>query len=179
MKQLNTFLGFSGRVIVAHFLTYFCMGLVFYITGLNVLVYYEQHAEPLVTAFFRPTSSQLVMAGPYFQLLRGVIFSLVLYPFRSVFLEKKWGWLYLWGIFLGLAIFAPSSAAPGSVEGFIYTNFSISFHLIYLPEIIIQTLTFAGLVVFWEHHNVKKLTIPLVVVFVSNTFNEYASVILT
>ena len=51
MKQLNTFLGFSGRVIVAHFLTYFCMGLVFYITGLNVLVYYEQHAEPLVTAF--------------------------------------------------------------------------------------------------------------------------------
>ncbi|MBI9050555.1 MAG: hypothetical protein JEZ00_14135 [Anaerolineaceae bacterium] len=166
MKQLSPFLGFSGRVIVAHFLTYFCMGLVFYLTGLNVLVYYEQHAEPLVTAFFRPTSSLLVMAGPFFQLLRGGIFALVLYPFRSVFLEKKWGWLYLWGIFLGLAVFAPSSAAPGSIEGFVYTNFPISFHLIYLPEIVIQTLAFAGLVVFWEHYNVKKLTIPLVVVFV-------------
>ena len=166
MKQLRPFLDFSGRMIVAHFLTYFFLGLLFYITGLNILVYYEQHPVPLVTAFFRPASSTPVMAGPFFQLLRGAIFALVLYPFRNVFFERKWGWLYLWGIFLGLAIFAPSSAAPGSIEGFVYTNFSTSFHLIYLPEIIIQTLAFAGLVVFWEHHNVKKLTIPLVVAFV-------------
>jgi hypothetical protein len=166
MKRLIPFLGFSGRMIVAHFLTYFCIGLFFYLTGLNVVAYYEQHPDPLVTTFFRQTSSLWVMAGPFFQLLRGLLFALVLYPFRNVFFEKKWGWLYLWGIFLALAIFAPSSAAPGSVEGLVYTNFSISFHLIYLPEIILQTLAFAGLFVFWEHHNVKKLTIPLVVVFV-------------
>jgi len=153
-------------MIVAHFVTYFFMGLIFYLTGLNVVAYYEQHPDPIVTTFFRPSSSQLVMLGPLFQLLRGLIFALVLFPFRKVFLEAKWGWLYLWGLFLALAILAPSSAAPGSIEGWVYTNFSTTFHLIYLPEIILQTLAFCGLVVFWEHHKVKKLTIPLVVIFV-------------
>jgi hypothetical protein len=98
--------------------------------------------------------------------LRGLIFAVALYPFRKVFLEHKWGWLYLWGIFLALAILAPSSAAPGSIEGLVYTNFSTTFHLIYLPEIILQTLAFSGVVVFWESHNAKRLTIPLVVIFV-------------
>jgi hypothetical protein len=80
-------------------------------------------------------------------------------------LFRKFGWLYLWGIFLDLAILAPASAAHGSIEGFVYTNLPMSYHLIYLPEIILQTLAFSGLFVLWERHPVKKLTIPLVVVF--------------
>ncbi len=166
MKQSTSFLGFSGRMIVAHFLTYFFIGLIFYLTGLNVIVYYEQHPDPMVNGFFRSTSSQLVMLGPFFQLLRGLIFAVALYPFRKVFLDDKRGWLYLWGIFLALAILTPASAAPGSIEGLVYTNFSTTFHLIYLPEIILQTLAFSGLVVFWENHKVKRLTIPLIVIFV-------------
>ena len=165
MKQNTAFIGFAGRLIVAHFLTYFFIGLLFYVSGLNVIVYYEQHPQALINALYRDTSSLLVTAGPLFQLLRGFIFALALYPFRTVFLERKFGWLYLWGIFLALAIFAPASAAPGSIEGFVYTNLPISFHLIYLPEIILQTLAFAWLFVVWEKHPVKKLTIPLVVVF--------------
>jgi hypothetical protein len=165
MKQNTAFIGFAGRMIVAHFLTYFFIGLLFYVSGLNVIVYYEQHPQALINALYRDTSSLLVTAGPLFQLLRGFIFALALYPFRTVFLERKFGWLYLWGIFLAFAIFAPASAAPGSIEGFVYTNLPISFHLIYLPEIILQTLAFAWLFVVWEKHPVKKLTIPLVVVF--------------
>jgi hypothetical protein len=107
-------------MIVAHFLTYFFIGLLFYVSGLNVIVYYEQHPQALINALYRDTSSLLVTAGPLFQLLRGFIFALALYP---------------------------------------------SFHLIYLPEIILQTLAFAWLFVVWEKHPVKKLTIPLVVVF--------------
>ena len=165
MKQNTAFFGFAGRMIVAHFLTYFFIGLLFYVSGLNVIVYYEQHPQALINALYRDTSSLLVTAGPLFQLLRGFIFALALYPFRTVFLERKFGWLYLWGIFLALAILAPASAAPGSIEGFVYTNLPISFHLIYLPEIILQTFAFSWLFVVWEHHQVKKLTIPLVVVF--------------
>jgi hypothetical protein len=165
MKQNTAFIGFAGRMIVAHFLTYFFIGLLFYVSGLNVIVYYEQHPQALINALYRDTSSLLVTAGPLFQLLRGFIFALALYPFRTVFLERKFGWLYLWGIFLALAIFAPASAAPGSIEGFVYTNLPISFHLIYLPEIMLQTLAFAWLFVVWEKHPVKKLTIPLLVVF--------------
>jgi len=165
MKQNTSFIRFAGRMIVAHFLTYFFLGFVFYLTGLNVIVYYEQHPQALVNALYRDTSSLLATIGPLFQLLRGLIFALALYPFQVVFLERKFGWLYLWGIFLALAILAPASAAPGSIEGFVYTNLPMSYHLIYLPEIILQTLAFSGLFVLWERHPVKKLTIPLVVVF--------------
>ncbi|MFQ5891583.1 MAG: hypothetical protein ACE5HW_02165, partial [Candidatus Methanofastidiosia archaeon] len=69
------------------------------------------------------------------------------------------------GLFLTLAVFAPAGEQPSSIEGFIYTNLSVLFHLLYLPEIILQTLVFSWLVVTWEHHKGKKLTIPLVVVF--------------
>lgn len=165
MKRKSSFLGFTGRIIVAHFLTYFILGSVFYFIGLNVMVYFENNPHPLINALFRDTSSLLVMAGPQFQLLRGLIFAIALYPFREVILERKLGWLYLWGIFLALAIFAPSSAAPGSIEGNVYTNLPVSFHLIYLPEIVLQTLAFAGLFVVWEKRPIKKLTIPLVVIF--------------
>jgi hypothetical protein len=165
MKQNTSFISFAGRIIVAHFLTYFFLGLLFYVSGLNVIVYYEQHPQPLVNDLYRETSSLLVTAGPLFQLLRGFIFALALYPFRTIFLERKFGWLFLWGIFLAFAIFAPASAAPGSIEGFVYTNLPMSFHLINLPEIILQTLAFSWLFVVWEKHPVKKLTIPLVVIF--------------
>jgi hypothetical protein len=165
MNQNNVFPGFLGRVTVAHFLTYFLMGIIFAAIGFNVIVYYEQNPDPLVNAFFRPTTSLWVVAGPLFQVLRGALIALTLYPFRKVFLENKWGWIYLWGIFLSLAILVPSGAAPGSMEGVIYTTLPFKFHLIGLPEIILQTLAFSWLVVYWENHQVKKLSIPLIVVF--------------
>ena len=162
--SIKSFFGLSGRIIAAHFMTYWFVGFLFFLTGLNVLVFYEAHPNPLVTALHR-SSSLLVQAGPLFQLIRGAIFALALLPFRRVFLERKWGWVYLWGLFLALAIFAPAGEMPGSIEGFVYTNLPVMFHLIYLPEIVIQTLIFSWLVVTWEHHKVKKLTIPLLVVF--------------
>jgi hypothetical protein len=120
MKQNTSFVSFTGRMIVSHFLTYFVIGLLFYVSGLNVIAYYEQHPQATINSLFRDMSSLLVTAGPLFQLMRGFIFALALYPFRTVFLERKFGWLYLWGIFLAFAIFAPSSAAPGSIEGIHY-----------------------------------------------------------
>ena len=60
---------------------------------------------------------------------------------------------------------SPATSAPGSIEGYVYTNLPMSFHLIYLPEVVLQTLAFAGLLVVWEKRPIKKLTIPLVVIF--------------
>lgn len=165
MKEDTSWIGFVGRMIVAHFLTYSVLGLVFYLSGLNVVVYYEQHPHPLVNALFRETSSLLVAAGPLFQLLRGFVLAIALFPFQAVFLKRKLGWLYLWGIFLALAILAPSGAAPGSIEGVVYTNLPISFHLIYLPEIILQTLAFSYVFVLWQKHPRRRLTISLVLIF--------------
>ena len=150
-ENANTFWGFLGRVIVAQLVTYFFMGVLTVGTGIHIYAYYGANPDPLVTALQRPIDSSLVMAGPLFQILRASIFAMALYPFRSIFLEKKWGVIYLWGLFLALAIFAPAGEAPG---------------LIYLPELVIQTLAFSWLLVTWERNKGKKLlTIPLVIVF--------------
>jgi hypothetical protein len=47
----------------------------------------------------------------------------------------------------------------------LHSTIYLTFHLIYLPEIIIQTFAFAWVFVVWEHHPGYRLTIPLVVVF--------------
>jgi len=165
-ENANTFWGFLGRVIVAQLVTYFFMGVLTVGTGIHIYAYYGANPDPLVTALQRPIDSSLVMAGPLFQILRASIFAMALYPFRSIFLEKKWGVIYLWGLFLALAIFAPAGEAPGSIEGVVYTNLPSVFHLIYLPELVIQTLAFSWLLVTWERNKGKKLlTIPLVIVF--------------
>lgn len=44
-------------------------------------------------------------------------------------------------------------------------NLPIASHLIFLPEVLLQTLAFSWLVVFREHHRVTRLTVHLVVVF--------------
>jgi hypothetical protein len=166
-ETADSFWGFGGRVIVAQLVTYFLMGVLAVGAGVHVYAYYDANPDPLFTALQRPLESPLVMAGPLFQILRAAIFALALYPFRSVFLERKWGVIYLWGLFLALAVFAPAGEAPGSIEGLVYTNLSGVFHALYLPEIVIQTLAFSWLLVTWEHHKGKKLlTIPLVTVFV-------------
>ena len=165
-EPTSSFWGFFGRVVVAQLVTYFLMGVLSVGAGLHVYAYYGAHPDPLVTALQRPIDSALVMAGPLFQVLRAAIFAVALYPFRGVFLGRKQGVIYLWGLFLALAIFAPAGEAPGSIEGVIYTNLPALFHLIYLPEIILQTLAFSWLLVTWEHNKGRKmLTIPLVIVF--------------
>ena len=165
-ETTNSFWGFFGRVIVAQVLTYFFMGVLSVGVGIHIYAYYGANPDPLFTALQRPIDSPLVTAGPLFQILRAAIIALALYPFRSIFLERKWGVIYLWGLFLALAIFAPAGEAPGSIEGVVYTNLPPLFHLIYLPEIVIQTLAFSWLLVTWEHNKDKKLlTIPLVIVF--------------
>lgn len=162
----SIFWGFWGRVVVAQVVTYFFMGVLALVTGVHIYAHYGANPDPLFTALQRPMESPWVMAGPLFQVLRAAIFALALYPFRSVFLEGKWGVIKLWGLFLALAILAPAGEAPGSIEGVVYTNLPALFHLIYLPEIVIQTLAFSWLLVAWEHHKDKKLfTIPLVIVF--------------
>jgi len=100
----------------------------------------------------RPISSSWVAAGPALQVIRGLIFAVALYPFRSVFLSGRQGWLKLWGLLVGLAIFSTAGAAPGSVEGIIYTKIPLGSQLIGLPEVLLQTLAFSLLITTWHMH---------------------------
>jgi len=160
---LKSLLGFVGRVTVVHVVTYFVFGI------LSVLIVpggHMMYALPEMDVYFRPISSPYVMAGTLFQVIRGPILALGIFPFRQIFLQDRWGWFHLWGLFLTLAILAPAGAAPGSIEGYVYTQLPLWFHITYLPDIVLQTLAFSGLVFLWERRREKIIAIPLLVLFV-------------
>jgi hypothetical protein len=139
---------FAGRVTSCHLVTYFIAGVLAY----TLLDYEALFQTSGFACLMRPISSRWVAAGPALQVIRGLIFAVALYPFRSVFLGGGPGWLRLWGLLVGLAILSTAGAAPGSVEGLIYTKIPLGSQLIGLPEVLLQTLAFSLLVTVWHRH---------------------------
>lgn len=136
---------FCWRVTSAHIITYFLAGMFAY----NFLNYQELFEAPPFSNFMKPMDSSGVAAGPALQLIRGLIFSIVLWAFREVFLNTKYGWLKLWGLLLGLSILSTTAAAPGSVEGFIYTTIPVEKQIVGYLEVMPQTLLFSLMVYYW------------------------------
>ena len=144
----SSFLTFTVRVIVIHFLTYFVFGLVMS----NLLGYEELFQREIIRDFMLPLNSHAVL-GVAMQPIRGLLFALALWPIWDVFLEKKNGWLKLWGIFLVFGILSTTGAAPSSIEGALYSKLPLWYHLLGIPEISLQTLTFSVLLLMWEKGN--------------------------
>jgi len=74
--------------------------------------------------------------------------------------------LYLFGLFLGLAILGTSGPAPGSFEGIIYTNFPVLDQIIGLRETVFQTLLFSLIVYFWYKYPKRIWTILSIFIIV-------------
>jgi hypothetical protein len=55
-----------------------------------------------------------------------------------------------------VGILSPFGAAPSSIEGMLYTVLPMRFHIMSLPEILIQSLLLAFLVHYWVNHAQKK-----------------------
>ena len=156
MKQFGTFL---WRVTAAHITTYFLAGVCAY----YFLNYRELFETPPFSSFMKPTTSLTVAAGPALQLIRGCIFSMALWPFRHVFLDTKYGWLKLWGLLVGLSILSTTAAAPGSVEGFIYTTIPVKKQVIGYFEVMPQTLLFSLIVYYWYKKPRKAWAVTAIV----------------
>jgi len=142
MKPFYTFL---WRIISSHIISYFLAGIFAY----NFLNYQELFETPPFSGFMKPTNSTAVALGPALQIIRGIIFSIALWPFKETFLNTKYGWLKLWGLLVGLCILSTTAAAPGSVEGFIYTTLPIKGQVIGYLEVMPQTLLFSLIVYYW------------------------------
>jgi hypothetical protein len=153
---------FAKTVVVAHTLTYFFVGVLAFVA----LEYSILYSEPSVASFVRETSDPLVTAGPLFQPIRGFLFGLLFYFLRDPFFRKPNGWLLLWATLAVLGILGPFVAAPGPLEGLVYTRLPLSFQLLSLPEVVIQTLLFSGLLFYWIRNPQRRwLTWVLGVVF--------------
>lgn len=138
---------FAWRVISLQMLTYFICGLLAFF----ILDYREAFEQTDLRFLMLPTDSPWVAAGPALQVIRGLLFALVLYPLAGEFMRRANGALVLWSLFLGLAILGTCGPSPGSFEGMIYTKLPIGMHLFGLPEVVLQTLLFSTGLVWWCH----------------------------
>lgn len=140
------------KSIVTHTVTYFLMGVISFF----LLDYTARYASETVNQYMRQTSDPIVMAGPLFQPLRGLIFGIVIVLLRKTIFQRRNGWLILWIILVAIGILSPFGAAPGSIEGLIYTTLPFSFHVNGLPETLLQSLVFSALLVYWVNHPEKR-----------------------
>ena len=146
------FPGLALRTIVAHTITYSSMG----ILAMTFLNYAEQFSRPAMASWMRQTTDPIVMAGPLFQPIRGLVFALVFYPFREILFTKRNGWLLMWWMLVGLGILSTFGPTPGSLEGMVYTTIPIRDQLTGWLEIVPQALLLSAILFYWVRHPKKR-----------------------
>jgi len=138
------------KTAVVHTVTYFIVGALAY----WLLDYAEVHAR--MSSLMRQTTDPMVMAGPLFQPLRGLVFALALYPIRESVFHRRNGWLVLWWLFVALGILSTFGPTPGSLEGLVYTVIPVSRQLLGLIEVLLQSCLLALVLVYWVEHPEKR-----------------------
>ncbi|MEI0526204.1 hypothetical protein R4K54_09795 [Brachyspira murdochii] len=135
---LRHFFIFYIKVAVIHTLTYIVFGLLFS----NLFDYTSVYNDPIIINFMRGFESPLTVIGPFLQPIRAIFIAIALFPIRRI-IASKFGWLIVWLIFICIGIISSPVSAPSSIEGIIYTQLPIKFHIISLPEVLMQTLSFS------------------------------------
>lgn len=140
----------SIKTIIVHTVTYMLIGILAY----NFFNYSEGFAAPELACWMRQTDDPIIMLGPLFQPLRGLIFALAFFPIREVLFGKKYGWLITWWLLIALGILNTFGPAPGSIEGLVYTILrpSVSTYL----ETTLQSLLLAGVLYYWVNNPGKR-----------------------
>ncbi len=146
------FFAFTLRVIIVHMATYFLFGIIMS----NVFDYGEIFKREIIRDYMLPMDEHNVILGPFLQPIRGLIFAIGLWPIRGLLIEKKRGWLILWGLLVTIGILSTPAAAPASIEGMLYSKIPMWYHLMGLPEILLQTLLFSIWLVWWERQTEKS-----------------------
>jgi hypothetical protein len=150
------------KTMVAHTLTYFVVGaLAFFTLSYAKTVY----ADPSVAASSRPTTDPMVMAGPLFQPIRGILFGLVFYLLRDSFFRPPRGWLTLWATLIVIGILGQFTGGLGSIEGLVYSKVPAAYQLLLLPEVFVQTFLLSALLFYWINHPRKWLSWVLGIAF--------------
>ena len=133
------------KTVITHTATYFITGLLAFF----VFDYPRLYAETSFKYIMRQTTEPLVMAGPLFQPLRGLIFGFAFFILRRSFFGQDKGWLRMWAVLVCLGILGTFGPAPASVEGMIYTTLPLRLHLIGLPEVFLQAFLLSFIVFYW------------------------------
>lgn len=138
---MNNNIKFILKTTGIHIFTYITCGIFF-----SVLFNYQSlFTMEGVEGFMKEVGGTSTLLGPLIQVARGILFGIVLLLFKDSFMNKKYGWLRLWAILSIIGIINTPGPSPSSIEGIVYTNIPLEFHLKGAPEIFIQTLLFSYL----------------------------------
>jgi hypothetical protein len=151
-RQNITFIGLSIKTIVVHTVTYFIMGLL----ALTLLEYRTAFEAPITREYMRSVDDAIVALGPALQFIRGILFAIAFYPLRTILFERKNGWLITWLVLVMLGILSTFAAAPGSVEGLLYTKMPAALQISGWAEIMTQALLLSIILYYWVNHPEKK-----------------------
>ena len=141
---------FVWRICSAHVIAYFTAG----VFALLFLDYRTHFSSESLALLIRPVSSPWVALGP------GLQIALALLPVRG-FLYGKNGFLKLAWLVLGLSFISTIGPTPGSFDGYIYTILPVQYHLGGIPEAVLYTALFAGILAFWHKSGKRYAVIVL------------------
>lgn len=152
MNSIDTprFASLVVKTAVIHTLTYFICGAL----AAHYLHYADMMAKP--ESGMRAMSNPLVVAGPLFQPIRGLIFASVFYSVRPSLFARRWGWLVMAWMLIALGILSTFGPAGGSVEGMIYTPTPVLLQMRGWLEIVPQATSLAVLLWYWVRHEEKR-----------------------
>ena len=139
--------GYTFRFTLLHLIVYLIVGSLFY----EISGYEEALATMEAFALWRDLESIGMVAAVFFgQIFRGAILALLYYPFYNTYINKRHGWLLLFGLLFGLKVIPIMFVVPESLSVMLQEL------TVGLPEIVAQTLVFALLFSAWERRRNRK-----------------------
>jgi hypothetical protein len=153
-KAVWSFLGFAVRLTAVHILTYMVIGGISY--WLIARKYWVGPAR--VPGLNDPTGDFVQRWLLPAQILRGFIYAVALYPLRRALLGMgRWGGLVVASLMLLVGSIAGIS---GFIESCVYmADPHVALFLVHLPEVVIQSLLFGYLLLWWERR--YALSVPV------------------
>jgi hypothetical protein len=139
---------FLTKVTLAHIFTYFLCGMIF----MNLLNY-DEFIEALGFKSMEEISGLTVILG---QIVRGILFGIVILLIKDSIIGKKLAWLKLWAILVIVGIISVYAPASGSIEGLIYLapiEDMPPTSALSIFEIMVQPLLFSVIVTFQRKGN--------------------------
>ena len=117
LEYINENIGFFLKVVFTHVITYCVCGMISY--RINN---YKEWIEKNQGVNWRDKNSLIFQLSPVFQILRGILFGIVLLLIKDVIIDTNLGFLKLFVILTILGLFNVYSPAPASIEEFIYVK---------------------------------------------------------
>ncbi|HWE84670.1 MAG TPA: hypothetical protein VG267_06980 [Terracidiphilus sp.] len=140
------FIPLAAKTVASHTLTYLVMGALAY----RFLHYADFIKQPC--SGMKPMTDPVMILGAPLQIFRGILFAAIFYPLRDKLFGRRYGWLLMAWILVGVGILGTFAAPAGSLEGFIYTTTPIWMQMRGYLEIVTQAVLLSVLLCYWVNH---------------------------